>query len=158
MINSVSDELKKLNSQYVIDTWNKSLERKFVNLEGAITIAKTLMETVFKHILDELNINYGNKADLPELYKLVADNLSLSPHQHQEQIFKQILGSCSGVVSGLGSLRNSYGDAHGKGKKNYRPSARHAELAINISGSMCLFIMQTYENKKSLDIEMNSSL
>ena len=70
----------------------------------------------------------------------------MSPEQHDIPIFKQILGGCSSIVNGLGNLRNTHGDAHGKGKiKHYRPSARHAELAVNLAGSMALFLIQTYQ-------------
>ncbi len=75
--------------------------------------------------------------------------LNLSPSQHTEDIFKQILGGCSGIVNGLGSLRNRLGDAHGKGKANIKPAPRHAELAVNLSGTMALFLMETFNANKS---------
>ncbi|WP_202943860.1 abortive infection family protein [Natranaerobius thermophilus] len=92
-----------------------------------------------------MKIEYKNDIKIQDLYKLVAKELNLSPSQHNEELFKQILGGCSGVVSGLGSIRNAYGDAHGKGKKGYRPDSRLAEFAVNISGSMCLFLLQTHK-------------
>ena len=74
--------------------------------------------------------------------------MNLSPDQHTEQVFKQILGGCSSIVNGLGSLRNSLGDAHGKGIGHVRPSSRHARLAVNLSGSMALFLAETYSKVK----------
>jgi hypothetical protein len=68
----------------------------------------------------------------------------LYPDQHGEEIFKQILGSINGVVIGLGTLRNAYGDAHGKGSKYYKPSERHAKFAINLSGTLCIYLLETY--------------
>jgi hypothetical protein len=95
---------------------------------------------VCKHILDDRFASYdGNSIELHELYKLVAKELKLSPDQHNEQVFKQILGGCSGIVSGLGTLRNRLGDAHGKGKLPVKPAPRHAELAVNIAGSISKF-------------------
>ena len=117
--------------------------------EGAITAARTLLETVCKHILDEKGIEYkGNKVDLPELYHLVSIELSLSPNLYTEDVFKQILGGCSVIVNGLSTLRNRLGDAHGQGKKSARPAARHAELAVNLAGSVALFLVDTWENQK----------
>ncbi|WP_420196198.1 abortive infection family protein [Idiomarina xiamenensis] len=80
---------------------------------------------------------------------MTAKELNLSPDQHNEQIFKQILGGCSGIVNGLGTLRNKLGDAHGKGKLPVKPQARHAELAVNLAGSMTLFLISTHANTKA---------
>lgn len=56
-----------------------------------------------------------------------------------------ILGRCSGIVNGLGSLRNKLDDAYDQGKKPVKPHARHAELSVNLAGSMDLFLVSTYE-------------
>jgi hypothetical protein len=118
--------------------------------EGAITASRTLLETVLKHILDDRKLSYDHDhIDLPELFKKVQTELGLAPEQHQEQIFKQILGGCSGVVNGLGSLRNMLGDAHGSGTSRIRPLPRHARLAINLAGSMALFLTETHNAKIS---------
>lgn len=146
-ISAVDEGLKILNSEYIGQTWAKALQRKDTDPEGAITIARTLIESVLKHILEEIKIDYPRDVELHELYKLVSNELNLSPEQHDEKLFKQILGSCTGIISGLGNLRNNMGDAHGKGKILYQPSERHAELAVNLSGTMCLFILKTYESK-----------
>src|ERR1035437_6368529 len=47
---------------------------------------------------------YDDSADLPKLYTLTAKQLNLSPSQHTEQLFRQILGGCQTVVEGLGAL------------------------------------------------------
>ncbi|MGR3089691.1 abortive infection family protein [Vibrio furnissii] len=61
------------------------------------------------------------------------------PQTALEQVFKQILGGCSGVINGLGTLRNKHGDAHGDKPKSANPKKRHAELAVNLAGAMALF-------------------
>ena len=146
-IDAVDEGLKILNSEYIGQTWSKALQRKDADPDGAITISRTLLESVLKHILEEMKVSYSKDVDLHELYKLVATELNLAPEQHTEKLFKQILGGCTGIVSGLGNLRNDMGDAHGKGKALYQPSERHAELAVNLAGTMCLFILKTYEYK-----------
>jgi hypothetical protein len=145
----ISQAIAKLNSDHVAEAWRKALERRNDDPEGAITAARTLLESVCKHILDECGIAYGEKDDLPKLYGLTAEQLKLSPSQHTEQIFKQILGGCKSVVEGLGALRNKLSDAHGKGKKSPKPSPRHAELAVNLAGSMATFIVSTWEKRNS---------
>ena len=141
---SVSVALDVLSSEYVNRKWSKAIKRVQNDPEGAITLSRTLLESVLKHLSDEMNIKYGDNPSINQLYKPVANELNLSPEQHNEKIFKQILGSCSGVASGLGELRNKLSDAHGKGSKSYSPAPRHAELATNIAGAMCMFLVKTY--------------
>lgn len=125
--------------------WLKALERRETEPEGAITLARTLLETVCKHILDEHGQIYKADSDLPGLYKMTAKTLNIAPSQHAETIFQQILGGCTAVVEGLGAMRNRLSDAHGQGKKPVKPAPRHAELAVNLAGAMATFLVATYK-------------
>ena len=149
--NSVSRYLS--NNEINIDIINseiqKGLKRVRDDPEGAITIGRTILESTCKFISDKLEIQYEENITLPAIYKNISKKLNLSPAQHTESIFKQILGGCSSIVNGLGTLRNKLGDAHGKGIKKVKPSSRHAELAVNIAGSMSIFLIKTYLNKKA---------
>lgn len=142
------EESISFDEAHIHSQWQKALERKQLEPEGAITSARTLIESILKYILDEQGIKYNNGIELPELYKEVAKSLNLAPEQHQEQIFKQILGGANGIVSGLGALRNKLGDAHGKSKKSVKPSERHSELAVNLAGSMAIFLFKTFRETK----------
>ncbi|TDN80605.1 abortive infection Abi-like protein [Salegentibacter sp. 24] len=135
---------------HIHSQWQKALERKELEPEGAITSARTLIESILKYILDEQEIKYNDGAELPDLYKDVAKSLNLAPEQHQEQIFKQILGGSSGIISGLGALRNKLGDAHGKSRNSVKPSERHSELAVNLAGAMAIFLFKTYKETKDI--------
>lgn len=139
-----------VESSYIQEAWHKALERRSADPEGAITASRTLLETVCKHILDVAGVTYDDSADLPKLYTLTSKQLNLSPSQHTEQLFKQILGGCNTVVEGLGSLRNRHSDAHGKGVSGTKPLPRHAELAVNLSGTMATFLLQTWESRKKI--------
>lgn len=143
------DETVIFNESYIHALWEKAIQRKESDPEGAITAARTLIESVLKYILDEQSINYNEGADLPVLYKEVAKSLNLAPELHNEGIFKQILGGISSVVTGLGALRNKLGDAHGKSKMNVKPSVRHSELAVNLAGSMAVFLFKSYKERKN---------
>jgi hypothetical protein len=145
---TATDVLTRLDWNEVQAAWRKALERKGTDPEGAITAARTLLESVCKHVLDEAQVPYDPKADLPKLYGLAAETLNLAPSKHTEDIFKQILGGCHSVVQGLGSLRSRVGDAHGQGKRPVKPAPRHAELAVNLAGSMATFLAQTWEKVK----------
>ena len=145
----IGHTLQTFDKAHVHSAWQKAIERLHTDPEAALTSARTLIESTCKHLLDELQIPYSDTADLPDLYSTVAKNLNLSPSQHTEQIFKQILGGCHSVIQGVGSLRNKLGDAHGKGSVSYRPAPRHAALAVNLSGAMSVFLVETFEAQKA---------
>lgn len=146
---SISSLLEQFDASHVQAVWSKALDRKKVDPEGAITMARTLLESVCKHVLDDLNQAYKDGDDLPNLYKKASKSLNLAPSQHTEPVFKQILGGCTAIVEGLGSMRNQLGDAHGKGMYvNVIPAPRHAELAVNLSGAMAIFLIETLQKAK----------
>jgi len=147
---SISEVMLNFDESGIYDAWQRAKERISDDPEGAITLSRSILESVCKHILDEKDIEYDStKIELHELYKKTAVSLNLSPSQHTEAIFKQILGGCSAIINGLGQLRNKLGDAHGKGKKPVKPASRHAELAVNLTGSVTLFLIETY-NKDNI--------
>jgi len=147
----ISVALSNLEASYVDEIWHKALDRKVNDPEGAVTAARTLLESVCKSILDEQGIEYDDKAKLPKLYHLTAESLNLAPSQHSEELFSKILGNCQSVVGTLGAIRNAHSDAHGDGKAYYKPASRHAELAVNLAGSMAMFLVRTWsKNSKSV--------
>lgn len=140
----VSEALDRIDAEHVRIAWTKALERRSTDPEGAITMAGTLLESVCKHILDEAGmIDHETTPDLNKLYKQTAMLLNLTKAQHEEVVFKQILGGCTAVIEGLGALRNRLRDAHGKGKGGVKSAPRHVELA----GSTALFLLATWETK-----------
>lgn len=141
--------LASVDLPHIHDAWHKALERcRTGDAEGALTAARMLVETVCKHILDDYSVNYPDDADLPKLYRLTSEKLTLAPSQHTEQIFKQILGGCTAAVEGLGAMRNRLSDAHGKGKSSVRVAPRHAELAVNLAGTFTTFLVATWDARK----------
>lgn len=127
--------------------WQKALDRRLTDPEGAITAARALIETVCKHILDDMNESYPADADPAKLWALVAEKLNLAPQQQQETVFKAILGNCQSVVNNLAAIRNRVGDAHGQGHRRVKPKPRHAELAVNLAGTMASFLISTWQER-----------
>lgn len=144
---SIRISLDKIDRYQVKQLWKKSLERLQHDPDGAITSSKSLLESTLKYILDMEQISYSNKDDLIDLYKKVKKVLNLDPSNHNIETFKQILNGVTSVVGGFSSLRNEYGDAHGKGNSSYMVENRHAELAINLSGALCSFLINTYKKE-----------
>lgn len=79
----------------------------------AIGTAKELVETVAETILDDMEISYGKKDDLPALVKSVRKALKLVSDDIHESakaadVIRKILSNLGSVTNGVASLRNSY--------------------------------------------------
>lgn len=142
---SASEILSTFDVEGVHRAWERAMRRRQEDPEGAITSARTLLETVCKHILEKGGGSYGKSDDLPKLYKQASELLNLAPSQHTEEAIRSILGGCHAVVQGLASLRNRLGDAHGQGRKAVRPAPRHAALAVNLAGAAATFLIETWQ-------------
>ena len=146
----VSDALATFDPEGVHAVWSKALLRRTTDAEGAITVARTLLESVCKRILDECSIPYSDREDLPKLYSLASKALNLAPDQHTEEPIKAILGGAMNLVNGIGTLRNRLSDSHGRGGRlPVRPSPRHATLAVNTAGAVATFLVETFLEKKT---------
>jgi hypothetical protein len=145
---AIASALHRFDRDVVHRRWTDALQRRSTDPEGAITLARTLLEDVIKWLLVKEAVSYDDKADLPTLYKLVAAKLRLAPDGYTEDVFKRILGSCQSVVESLGTLRNKLSDAHSIGPVRAKPHGRHAELAVNLSGTMATFLIATWEARR----------
>ena len=141
----VEEALAALSSAAVRLAWQRAMERRSSDPDGAVTSAKTLLETVCKHILDSQGVEYHSTIDLPKLYRLTAEVLRLAPSQQTEPVLRQVLGGVTAVVEGIGAMRNKLGDAHGKGEEDASPDPRHAELAVNLAGAAATFLVDSWE-------------
>ena len=142
---SITEQMQKVDSAHIQQAWKKALGRREDDPDGAITAARTLLESVCKHILDSRGVGYGDNPELPKLYGLVAKELNIAPNQQTEDILKRIAGGCSSVVEGLGALRNKMGDSHGKSKTAITVDARHAQLAVNLAGTLAVYLIEALE-------------
>lgn len=140
--------LGDVSEAWVERHWRKALERRHQDPEGAITAARSFLEDVCRHVLDECGEQHDGPDDLQALYKKAAKALNLGADQHDRQDLKQILSGCNSVVSGFAAVRNRMGDAHGSGKP-LRPRPRHAVLAINLAGTMASFLLTTLAERQT---------
>jgi hypothetical protein len=141
---TLAKAVEKIDSIYVTKQWEKLNDRLVDDPEGAITAARTLLETVCLHILDRFEKEFHHKGDLPALYRAIAEELELVPKKGDDAAIRQVLGSCAGLVQGVATLRNQFGDAHGRlGEDAQR---RIAHLAANTAGTLCTFLIESFES------------
>lgn len=146
---SVNDKLEMYRETYIYEIWIKALDRKDADPEGAITSARALIESTCKYILQKLNVSFDKEMDLPKLSKLTINALNVSPDENAKNAFTRIFSGCFTAIEGIGELRNKLSDAHGKIEGQIKPLSRHAELSVNLSGTLSAFLLETYEELKN---------
>lgn len=69
------------HSEHLIDTWEKALQRIATDSDGAITSARTLLETTFKYVLDEkgLKTSYDSNTKLMDLCFKASTEIAIHP-------------------------------------------------------------------------------
>lgn len=136
------------------DTVQREIARAQQNSKGdpedAVTAACSLIESVCRSILIELELPLPAKKDIDGLIGAVQAPLGLSPGRtglprEIEADVRQVLGGLTSVAKGIGALRTHGGDAHGREKGFKRLDARIARLSINAAGSLALFLIETWE-------------
>lgn len=144
---AITDGLKEYDAPAVQSVWTKALERRSSDPQGAVTAACTLLEEVCKHIIEDSGGTWEDTSSIPKLYGEAAKVLDLAPNQHQAKIFKTILGNSQSIVNSIGALRNKGSDAHAGGRDRVPFKPRHAALAVNLAGSMALFLIETWQER-----------
>lgn len=111
--------------------------------------SKELLESCFKHILDEFSEDYSSSSTVAQLRKQVFLKLNLDPQENvsakNNNDVKKILSSFIQVVDGLNTLRNDKGAGHGKGQNYTELPVRYAKLAMNASLTIVHFTWDTYK-------------
>lgn len=147
-----SDIKEILNADYVSQQINL-MESSIENAPHmSIGLAKELIETCCKSILEELGQPYDKNWDLPKLMKETTKLLKLTPDDIPNEAraassIKQILGSLSSVVQGIGEVRNEYGSGHGKDGNFRGLQPRHAKLAVGAASTLAVYLLETHKMK-----------
>lgn len=142
-----------LNADYVTQQINL-MESSIENSPHiSIGLAKELIETCCKSIFEDRKEVYDKSWDLPKLMKETTKLLKLTPDDISNEIkaassIKQILGSLSSVVQGIGEIRNEYGSGHGKDGNFIGLQPRHAKLAVGASSTLAIYLLETHELRK----------
>lgn len=144
------ETLSRLDSDEVNKLFAVAMNRTQNDANGAITAAKSLLESTCKLLLDDMEIKYGTSEDIPTLFKKISTALNLHPDKYPDESLRKILRGCSSIVQGLSETRNRISDAHGQGRNAMNASPRHAKLTVGVAGAMSMFLVETYEHCKSI--------
>lgn len=133
-----------LSDQYVRELSEKCDARLSTDdLDGAVTVARTLLEAVLSELEFRLAGNRGDhKGDLPRQFKAVAKLLRIDDERPElDERFKDVVRGLVTIVSGVAPLRNRISDGHARAR---RPARHHARVVINASRTVVTFLVESY--------------
>ena len=115
----------------------------------AIALAKEIVESCCKLILDDRRVSYSQNADVPELLKLLRKEIQIMPEGIDENAkasreIRDVLTSLGKIAHALGPIRNAYGKGHGRGRNFKGLEPRHARLAIGAASTFVDFVLDRH--------------
>lgn len=150
---STSEKLKiYFDDNLISKQINLMLDEVYTSPNNAIGKAKNLVETCFKFILSEFEVEYTNSDDFMTLRKKATKALNLDAKENAtakaDKNIKKILSSFTQIISGLNELRNNFGDGHGIDDSFDILPSRYAKLAVNSAITIVDFYLETFEYVK----------
>ena len=124
-----------------------AIERAIEENSGLVfDLSKAIVESVCRTILRERGVSYRERDDLPRLFQMVRDNLSVLPEQESQEAavrdsVVRTLGGLSGTIQGIAELRNQLSFA-AHGGDSARPSMEqsHGILAAQSADTIVGFL------------------
>lgn len=136
-----------------LDAVNVEFDRALKHVEddppAAVTSACAIVEASCKVYLQDEGVPLPADQTIKPLWKAVQKGLGLDPAEVADDDLKRILSGLASIVDGIGAFRTHVGSAHGRGRKAYRPAARHAKLAIHSAHSLVTFMLETWDERKA---------
>lgn len=131
---------------------DRALKSAETDPEDAVTAACSLVESVCRSILIELDLELPAKKDISGLIRAVQEPLGLAPGRSDLPALiaddvRQVLSGLTSVAKGVGALRTHAGDAHGRERGFHRIDGCFARLAIHSASTLALFLIETWEKK-----------
>jgi len=117
------------------------------NFENSVTRSIACVESVIRICHEKLDKPLPNKKQVSDLWKSVRDILQFEKLDSSEATVS-LLNSLSGVITNLGNLRNTMGDAHGRGISPPEVSESIAELAMNTASTLSTLIIRRFNQVK----------
>ncbi len=122
------------------------------NFENAVTRSISCLESVMRICHEKLEEPLPSKKQVTDLWKSTRNILKFNELDDTGATVN-LINTLSGVMSNLGELRNSLGDAHGRGMVSPGVSEIIAELAINTASTLSTSIIRRFNQVKEVKNE-----
>ena len=116
--------------------------------------ARAMIEGTCRRILEERQVPYARRDDVPNLFRAVTNRLPLLPPAESGSAnlrtsISQTLGALNSAVQGICELRNQLGLAsHGESQPRPTLDWAHARMAAMAADTVVGFLFQIYEKER----------
>ena len=142
---------KTIDQPYIADITVRALQDIDAgHFDSALTKSKTLLEEVFKYVIEQKGATSPKNASIDESYKCVRDLYNMNAKKENDKRINKLISGLTKIISAVSEMRNSNSDAHGLGKerpndlKDYK-----ARLVVNASMTLADFILSVAQNNLS---------
>jgi len=146
---ALEDILRERNLPEVHEQFERAIATVDPDPPSAVTAACSILESLCKVYIQDESLDMPSKQTLTALWSVVSKHLGLSPTSVAEEDLKKILSGLFSIVDGISAFRTHTGSAHGRGRKSYRISGRHARFVVHAAHSLATFIIETWDDRKT---------
>lgn len=138
---TLAELFDRIPSYSIREKWEKALHRRIRDPSGAITAARSLLESTLKWIVEQRGgkITENNK----ELFNRAIDALGI---EIKGKPIERTIEGLSSIIWGIGDMRNTYGDAHGATSNSAPPTKSEAGFCVNLAGAAALYLLGEFES------------
>ncbi|MEO6074943.1 MAG: abortive infection family protein [Burkholderiales bacterium] len=116
---------------------------------ASVTAACAILEALCKTYIAEHGLELPSSQTIKPLWGVVSNHLKIAEESVEDDDLKRNFSGLSSIVDGIGSYRTHAGSAHGHGKRPYKVAPRRARLAVHAAHTLCLFVMETWQARRS---------
>ena len=123
---------------------------------AAIGLAKNLIESCCKTILDNSHVKRNQSWDMPTLFSKTCKSITFVPDnvtskKEAVESVNTILEHLKDLVSAIAKLRNYFGNGHGKAATYIGLETHHARFAVNSSITIVRFLWDCYKEGSTIE-------
>lgn len=123
------------------------------NYGDVCTKSFSILQSLFKEILEEKGIAYGQKDDLPKLYNSVKNVLNMMPglygNDDSDKNLRIFTGNINTCIKKICEIRNIYSSSHGltgKEKEKFdNLPPHHYKMIVDLTKTICNFLLGTFD-------------
>jgi hypothetical protein len=145
---SLGEKLRELSISEIDEEFARALRTVDADPPAAVTAACAIVESLCKAYIAEHDLTPPTSPTVKPLWAVVSKDLRLSPESVKDDDLKRILTGLSSIVDGVGAFRTHAGSAHGQGPTLYKAAPRHARLTVHAAHTLCLFVIETWQERK----------
>ena len=139
---------KTIDRPYIADLTARALQDIDAgHFDSALTKSKTLLEEVFKYVIEQKCGTHPKNDTITKLNKHFIDLYYMEMDTKNKQNTDELLHGLAKIIAAISELRNRNSDAHGHGSERTNDiKDHHARLVVNASMTLAEFILSVAQN------------